>query len=347
MVNPVIFEFIGTSIHNQLNNYVTMVASNTMNMIATTAVIAGGLYYTAVGLLMAVGRIEGPFSQLVISCIKFMLIAAFALNISTYSEWVIDTVHSMEAGFADAFAGNHGTPTNTIYQTLDNSLGKGWNIAAMLFEKGDNRGLTQIVQGFSELLLSFLVAGSTLVLAGPTGAMIVATNAVIAILLGIGPLFILALGWAPTRGFFDRWFGAIVTSVLQVALLSAVLSISSAIFSRMVAAINLASATQSTLFSCLSLTAVTIVMPYMMYKVYEYGGILGSSISAATISLGSLAVNTATPGGGSMTSIFSGSSGGGGSGSAKAGGESSYSAGGNAMWSPAYRQHVLGQFNRD
>lgn len=144
MVNPVIFEFIGTSIHNQLNNYVTMVASNTMNMIATTAVLAGGLYYTAMGILMSVGRIEGPFSQLVISCIKFMLIAAFALNISTYSEWVIDTVHNMESGFADAFAGNHGTPSSTIYQTLDNSLGKGWNIAAMLFEKGDNRGLTQI-----------------------------------------------------------------------------------------------------------------------------------------------------------------------------------------------------------
>ncbi|SUW41792.1 type IV secretion system protein virB6 [Brucella abortus] len=61
MVNPVIFEFIGTSIHNQLNNYVTMVASNTMNMIATTAVLAGGLYYTAMGILMSVGGSKGRF----------------------------------------------------------------------------------------------------------------------------------------------------------------------------------------------------------------------------------------------------------------------------------------------
>ncbi|KLB48387.1 conjugal transfer protein TraH, partial [Xanthomonas euvesicatoria] len=74
------------------------------------------------------------------------------------------------------------------------------------------------------------VALATIVIAMPAGAMIIGSHVVLSLLLGIGPLFVLAIGWGPVKGYFDRWFGQVMTGVMQIALVSAVLAIALKLF---------------------------------------------------------------------------------------------------------------------
>lgn len=352
MPDLMLFQFIGESINNALDNYVTTVAGSTISTIAAVAVTAGALYYATMGLLMAVGRVDGPFSQLMISFVKFGLIAAIALNAGNYSNFVVDSVRGMETGFADAFGGNNGAKSATIYQTIDQGVQDGFDLAAVLYEKGNNRGWTEMLLGLSEITLSFIIALATMVIAIPAGAMVIAGHAMLSLLLGIGPVFVLAIGWGPTKGFFDRWFGAVMTAVLQVALVSAVLAIAMKMFTFTVAKIDVDSATQSTLFAALSLLVMTLTMLYLMYRAFELGGQLGGGMASAAITMGGLAARAAgfasAPArafGAVVNPVSTRRDLE--SGMMVTAGRLNHMVAGNTAWNPAYRQHVMQQVGKN
>ncbi|KLB52704.1 conjugal transfer protein TraH, partial [Xanthomonas euvesicatoria] len=81
-------------------------------------------------------------------------------------------------------------------------------------------------------------------------------------------------------GYFDRWFGQVMTGVMQIALVSAVLAIALKLFTFTVAKVDVDSATQSTLFAVLELFVLTLLMLYLVYRAYEIGGTLGGGMSA-------------------------------------------------------------------
>ncbi|MCF3642948.1 type IV secretion system protein [Rhizobium sp. TRM95111] len=350
-----LFTFIGETINSALESYVTAVTSDVISMIAATAVIAGGIYYAFIGTLMALGRLDGPFSHLMLSVFKYLIIAAIALNVSNYNGWVVTSIRGMETAFATAFAGNNGADPGSIYETIDKALQDGWDLGAVLWERGAGRGITEISLGLSEIVLSIGISIATMVIALPAGAMVIASKAVITLLLAIGPLFVLALGWSVTKGFFDRWFGAIITTVLQLSLLSAVLALAIKMFQYVVSQIDVDSPTGSTLFAALTIVGMTVVMLYLLYRVYDLGAQLGGGISAAAITFGGMAAQASglarAPGNlgravGQMVNpastrrdLESGMM--------VTAGRLNHLSAGNTMWNPKYRQHVAGQFGKN
>lgn len=69
--------------------------------------------------------------------------------------------------------------------------------------------------------------------------MIVEKNEVIEIMIGIGNILIIEIGWEKKRGLLDRWLGEIVKQIIKVEILQEVIYIQSEILRRMVEEINL------------------------------------------------------------------------------------------------------------
>lgn len=69
--------------------------------------------------------------------------------------------------------------------------------------------------------------------------MIVEKNEVIEIMIGIGNILIIEIGWEKKRGLLDRWLGKIVKQIIKVEILQEVIYIQSEILRRMVEEINL------------------------------------------------------------------------------------------------------------
>ena len=143
-----------------------------------------------------------------------------------------------------------------------------------------------------EYINACIIALATLIIALPAGAMIVMAKAVLSIMIGIGPLFVMLLMWAPTKQFFDRWFSVVMTALFQIALLAAVLSFAIKAFLAFVGPVDIDS-DQNPLFTSLQLLVVSSVMLYILYTVNNYAAQLAGGMSSAAITFGGMARSAA------------------------------------------------------
>ncbi|MCC4621435.1 type IV secretion system protein [Xanthomonas cassavae CFBP 4642] len=342
MSDPMIFQFTGDCITSAIGAYVETTVPAVIVKVTATAVLMGTLYYSVMGILMALGRVDGPFSQFMLSAGKFLLISAIALNSSTYMDFVVSAGHDLETGITQAFAGKYGANPSTVYQVIDESVGKGWDLAGELWNRAADRGITEIGMMFGEYFEAIIIAMATLIIAIPAGAMIVSAKFVLELLLGIGPFFVMLLMWPVTKEFFDRWFGEVITTVLQIALVSAVLAFAMKVFVAVVSATNIDSPDASPFFDSLRLIAITVVMLWLMYVAYQKGGALGGGMTSAAITLGGLAarasgVGSAVVGAVNPVSTRRDLE----SGMMVTAGRTNHFIAGNTMWNPSYMQHVL------
>lgn len=344
MSGPMLFQFIGETIDTALNTYVNTTSGVVISTFLTVAISCATLYYVMTGYMMIFGRVEGAFSTFMLSCGKFLLISAFALNADLYLNLVVEAIRGLETGLASAFSGGNGIAITSVYGVVDDAFGKGLDLAAQLWEKAGNRGVRQLGTALGEIINAVVIAASTLIITLPAGAMIIMAKAVLSIMLGIGPLFIMLLMWAPTKQFFDRWFGVVMTSIFQIALIAAVLSFAIKAFLAFVGPADLES-DQNPLFTAVQLLVVAMVMLYILYKVNDYAAQLAGGMSSAAITFGGMARGMAAPGraaGGvhntlnPMTTRRDMQSG-----MMTTARRANHLVAGNTMWNPAYRQHVM------
>lgn len=286
MAGPMLFQFIGETIDTALNTYVNTTSSAVVDTLITTAVLLTAFHYTMNGLMMTLGKVEAPASTFAISCGKFLLISAFSLNADNYSTSVVEAIRGLESGFTAAFSGSNGVTPMSVYATVDDAFGKGMDIAAQLWETAGKRQLSEIGMAIGEYITATIIAVSTLVIALPAGAMIVVAKAVMSIMLGIGPLFIMLLMWTPTQPYFDRWFSVVMTSIFQIALDAAVLSLAVNAFLAFIP--TDIDSDQNPLFTSLQLLVVASVMVYVLYNVNNYAAQLAGGISTAAITFGGM-----------------------------------------------------------
>ena len=292
MAGPMIFQFIGETIDTALNTYVNTTAGAVVSTFVTLAVLLTTFHYVMNGFMMVLGKVEAPFSTFLLSCGKFLLISAFALNADMYLTWVVEAIRGLESALAASFSGSNGMSPTSVYGVVDDAFGKGLDLSAQLWEKAGNRGWSETGMAVGEYINACIIALATLIIALPAGAMIVMAKAVLSIMLGIGPLFVMLLMWAPTKQFFDRWFSVVMTALFQIALLAAVLSFAMKAFLAFVGPVEIDS-DQNPLFTSLQLLVVSSVMLYILYKVNDYAAQLAGGMSSAAITFGGMARSAA------------------------------------------------------
>ncbi len=341
MPGPTLFRFIGDSIDTALATYVTTVSSSVATTFISVAIGFTSLYYVMLAYMIMLGRVESPWSNFMLSAGKFALIGSFAVSASTYGTWIVESIRGLETGLTAAFSGANGINTTSVYQVVDDSIGKGWGVSADLWEKAGNRGWTEIGMAIGEYINAIIIALATIIIAIPAGAMIVVAKTVLSIMLGIGPLFIMLLMWPLTKQFFDRWFGVVMTALFQIALLAAVLSFAMMAFTAYVDPVDLES-DQNILFISLQLTVIAVVMSYILASVNSYASQLGGGVATASITFGQFVRGAINPISSVARTINAPSTrrdmq----SGMMVTGGRLNHLAAGNTMWNPAYRQHVI------
>lgn len=288
MADVMLFQFVGNTVDTALNTYVQEASGKVIIDFTFIAITATALLYTFNGYMLIIGKGEQSAEQFFVSMGKFLLISAFAMSATNYLHWVVSAINGLETGITAAFSlGTNSDPTN-VYQVVDSSITKGWNLAADLWDKAGNAGITHIGMAIGQYIEAFIIALATIIIALPAGAMIIVAKAVLSLMLGIGPLFIMLLMWGPTRAFFDRWFSVVVTAILQIALLAAVLSFAIKAFMAFVNPIDLDNSQQNPLFASLELLVVAFIMMYVLYRVNDYAAQLGGGLSSQAITFGQM-----------------------------------------------------------
>lgn len=234
MSDPYIFRFVGDSLSNLTNYYVASASSGLAGALGPVALAGVTLFITIYGVLVVAGKIQQPFQDFVLKAGKIAIIAAIALNAGNYMSWVVGSIEGLESGLISAMSGGSGMDTSNTYALLDHSIGEAADKAAMAWEKGADKKWYNVGGWAPWYITSLLIYGGILAFFLVGGTMVIMAKFGLALMLAIGPLFIMALLWAPTAGFFDRWLGQTLTYVFTIVLLAAVLSMAINIFNHLI-----------------------------------------------------------------------------------------------------------------
>lgn len=236
MSAPFIFRFVGDSLSNLTDHYVTAASAGLTGALGPVALAGVTLFITIYGLLVIAGKIQQPFQDFLLKAGKIAIIAAIALNAGNYMSWVVGSIQGLESGLIAAMSagGSTGLDTSSTYALLDSSIGNAADKAALAMEKVGEKKWYNVAGWAPWLITALLMYAGIVIFFLVGGAMVVMAKFALALMLAIGPLFIMALLWTPTAGFFDRWIGQTLTYVFTIVLLAAVLSMAITIFNELI-----------------------------------------------------------------------------------------------------------------
>jgi type IV secretion system protein VirB6 len=202
----------------------TYIGDNTARLAAVlepTVVTVATLYVMVWGYLQLTGRIEEPMVYGLRRIVLLSVVLGGALRLWLYNEVIVDTFYAAPARLAAALV-NAGDPVTTI----DVIWERGGSVAGALWNQGGivSGELGYYVAGLAVWVLMGLLCVYTMFL-------IALSSIASAVLLALGPLFLLMLLFESTRRFFDAWIAqlanyALITvfTVLVAALLLQIVS---------------------------------------------------------------------------------------------------------------------------
>jgi type IV secretion system protein VirB6 len=215
-------------------------------IVAITPVLAAGLtvWFIVWGILVMRGAVEQPVREFLGKVIRTTLIVSVALGAGLYQRDIAEVIRTIPDDLAAAVAGGEAhvrlgadpLETGSIQAALiDLAAGQGLLKAEDAFEKGGL--MTQ--QGIAFYTFGVLMLLATVIMVGVGGALILVAKVMLALLAGLGPLFIAALLFDATKRFFDRWVAMIATYGLVVVLFAAVFTFMLAIFANYMSGVAL------------------------------------------------------------------------------------------------------------
>lgn len=283
---PMIFRFVGDSLSNLTEGYVGQAAGQLIGMLAPIAITGVTIFLLVYAYMMMMGKISSPITDLTMKLFKMGLVLSIALSASTYSTIVVGTIDGIESGLVQALSPS-GLPSSSTYEALDNGLGKGNALVLYCWAEASTKSLLTNPGHFvgwygagsiiaTGLVVFFIVGGS----------MVVIAKFMLAVMLAIGPLFVMLLAWAPTAQFFDRWLSQTLTSVFTIVILTVVFGMGLQIFNNLIVATSSGGEWESPMFMAMQITFITIILGILCGYAGVKASALGGGAALASVSLG-------------------------------------------------------------
>lgn len=175
-----------------------------------------GISWMFYGVAHLIGQAEEPFIGFVTRTFKQATILGVALGTTMYSDWIITTFQDSPVALSAAFSMNSNSP-NTLNGSalmLDTMIDNVITVSGNFFRLGGLRNLTPYFLGGLVWLIGIVVAIIS-------GALILLAKVSTAILLSVGPLFVLGLLFEATKSYFSSFINALVNYGMVMVLTSA------------------------------------------------------------------------------------------------------------------------------
>lgn len=236
-----VFNRLETDMDNLLVNYITGVSQTATVFLVPIAVSMAALYITWMGYSAARGDLQEPMSKIIKDLVTIVLVGMVALGFGQYQNFVIeganalvsDLVHLTSRGTArsvgallDAINANCFVPPG---QTECKDPGA--EMLKLAVDKSSAFGIPDL-----SYLATWLVIGMAQVfIVLLTLLPFLLSKIALALMLAIGPVFILMLMFPITRQYFNSWLSAALGNVITLALVAAICTIVPKLFEQLTA----------------------------------------------------------------------------------------------------------------
>lgn len=205
-------------LNDGLEAYWTGVAGEIATAITPVATTLLGIYIVLWGWSVMRGIVKEPFADGAFRILRLVTVLVLALKVGQYSGFLADMLWKTPEALGSIVAG--GTSGASGVAFIDNLMSSFYDMGAVYNQKAyASSGLT----GIPDLSLWFSGLAIWVVGIAVTGYaafLFVLSKTALALLLGIGPIFILLTMFEPTKRFFDAWLGQTVNYVLMAVLVA-------------------------------------------------------------------------------------------------------------------------------
>jgi type IV secretion system protein VirB6 len=215
-----LFAFLGTSIDQALNTFVTTTSTAIAAGIAPIVVSGLTIWVMVYGYAVMRQEVSDPVNVFAWRAVKISIILAFALSSGIYQSEVVAAANGVTDGLTSIVAKNK---AGNIYGVLDALDKKGADIATTIA----SHGLESMPWGgYLDLVAAAVTLTANAILLIFCGGFVLLAKVAMAIILGLGPLFIATLAFEPIKKFFDSWLSALLNYILLLVLLAMFVSLS-------------------------------------------------------------------------------------------------------------------------
>lgn len=282
-----LFSTVDTFVAAHVTNVSEKVIS-TITPVVTVALTISFVYYA---IMIVTGKIEMPLQDFLLRAFRYAAIVGIALTAGTYASSIGNTINTTPDQFASSIF--TGTTTNaTAGELLDTAMQKGADQGNEAFKQA---GLFS-KQGIGFAIIGVLIMIATVGITAISAAFLMTAKIALAVLAGIGPLFIAGLLFPSTSKFFDRWVGQVLAWALLIVLVSVVFTLFTDIFANYVGSMKL-DGTNDIAADVMGCMAVSLVGVFLLAKLPgTASGLSGGS--ATTFSIGMPRLGGSSRGGG-------------------------------------------------
>jgi len=220
------FDFYGkmfSKLNAGLSTYWLDVAANIVGAITPVATTLLLIYTSLWGWSQMRGSISEPITDGVSRIVRLSVITGLALSVGRYNTYLADMLWNTPDALAAVVASGH-SDGNSNMQFLDGLMSKLYDMGQAYNDQAQAKSTMGIpdLTLLATALVIWIVAVSV---TGYAAFLLALSKMALAILLGIGPLFILLTIFEPTKKFFDSWMGQAINYVFLVVLTAAAIKL--------------------------------------------------------------------------------------------------------------------------
>lgn len=190
--------------------------------VVTAAMSLGIVLY---GLLVVRGAIEMPVMEFIGRALRISIIVSVATAGGLYQSDIADVIVSTPDELAMALVPGAESGSSAA-NVIDSAAGQGAQFVSDAFDKGSFFSSDGLVYGLIGVISALAVAA----VVGVGAVIIIVAKVALTILVGIGPFFIFALLFEPTKRFFELWTGQVLNYGFVIVLFSPVFGLLMEIF---------------------------------------------------------------------------------------------------------------------
>jgi type IV secretion system protein VirB6 len=282
------FEDTFGRLNGNLATYVSDVAGNVIGAISDVAYTLLLIYMMLWGWMMLRGMISEPIIDGTVRIVRLTVIVSLALNLGLYNAYISDFLWSAPDALAAHIAAGHSASSSNV-NFLDKLMSDIFDLGVAFWQMGQARtGLPD----FGMLMVALLIFIAGMLATGYAAFLLAMAKMALAVLLAIGPLFVLLLMFEGTKRFFEAWIGQAINYVFLVVLTAAAIKLVMTIIQAyLLASGNVA--LDPTIDKAVPCIVLCIIAFLVMVQVPTMASALGGGSAISTLGVPSLAFSKA------------------------------------------------------